>query len=137
MPLAITIAHDLIKLATKLRQTGEFKYAMPDMKSQVTLEYTKGEKTKINTILMSIQHTENYNEEEFKNYIINNIMKKIAKKYNIKYEIFPMEGSAVDYSVAHSSALFFFNKDGKLIDRITNLTVDNIAASIKKVMDIK
>ena len=64
-------------------------------------------------------------------------LKKIAKKYNIKYEIFPMEGSAVDYSVAHSSALFFFNKDGKLIDRITNLTVDNIAASIKKVMDIK
>jgi len=59
------------------------------------------------------------------------------KEYNVKYEIFPMEGSAVDYSVAHSSALFFFNKDGKLIDRITNLTVDNIAASIKKVMGIK
>ena len=48
-----------------------------------------------------------------------------------------MEGSAVDYSVAHSSALFFFNKDGKLVDRITNLTVDNMAASIKKVMGIK
>lgn len=64
-------------------------------------------------------------------------LQKITKTYNIKYEIFPMEGSAVDYSVAHSSALFFFNKDGKLVDRITNLTVDNMAASIKKVMDIK
>lgn len=64
-------------------------------------------------------------------------LQKITKTYNIKYEIFPMEGSAVDYSVAHSSALFFFNKDGKLVDRITNLTVDNIAASIKKVMGIK
>lgn len=64
-------------------------------------------------------------------------LQKITKTYNIKYEIFPMEGSAVDYSVAHSSALFFFNKDGKLVDRVTNLTVDNMAASIKKVMDIK
>lgn len=64
-------------------------------------------------------------------------LQKITKTYNIKYEIFPMEGSAVDYSVAHSSALFFFNKDGKLVDRITNLTVDNMAASIKKVMGIK
>lgn len=64
-------------------------------------------------------------------------LQKITKIYNIKYEIFPMEGSAVDYSVAHSSALFFFNKEGKLVDRITNLTVDNMAASIKKVMVIK
>lgn len=64
-------------------------------------------------------------------------LQKITKTYNIKYEIFPMEGSAVDYSVAHSSALFFFNKNGKLVDRITNLTVDNMAASIKKVMGIK
>lgn len=64
-------------------------------------------------------------------------LQKITKTYNIKYEIFPMEGSAVDYSVAHSSALFFFNEDGKLVDRITNLTVDNMAASIKKVMGIK
>lgn len=64
-------------------------------------------------------------------------LQKITKTYNIKYEIFPMEDSAVDYSVAHSSALFFFNKDGKLVDRITNLTVDNMAASIKKVMGIK
>lgn len=64
-------------------------------------------------------------------------LQKITKTYNIKYEIFPMEGSAVDYSVAHSSALFFFNKEGKLVDRITNLTVDNMAASIKKVMGIK
>ena len=64
-------------------------------------------------------------------------LQKITKTYNIKYEIFPMEGSAVDYSVAHSSALFFFNKDGKLVDRITNLTVDNMATSIKKVMGIK
>lgn len=83
MPLAITMSHDLVKLATKLRQVGEFKDAMPDMKSQVTLEYLEGQTTRINTMLMSIQHTENYNEKEFKDYIVNNIMIKIAKKYNL------------------------------------------------------
>ena len=42
MPLAIKMAQDLVKLATKLRKNGEFPYAMPDMKSQVTLEYVEG-----------------------------------------------------------------------------------------------
>ena len=83
MPLAITMAHDLVKLATQLRQEGKFRFAGPDMKSQVTLEYVEGEKTKIDTMLMSIQHTEDYNETEFKNFIQEEIMKKIAQKYDL------------------------------------------------------
>ncbi len=83
MPLAITMAHDLVKLATQLRESGEFLYAGPDMKSQVTLEYTEGETTKINTILMSIQHAEDYNEKEFKEFIKTKIMQKVAQKYNL------------------------------------------------------
>ncbi len=83
MPLAITMAHDLVKSATKLRQEGKFKYAGPDMKSQVTLEYIEGETTRIDTMLMSIQHKEDYDEKEFKNFIKNEIMIKIAQKYNL------------------------------------------------------
>ncbi len=83
MPLAITMAHDLVKLATKLRQEGKFISAGPDMKSQVTLEYVEGETTKVDTMLMSVQHTEDYNETAFKNFIKEEIMKKIAQKYNL------------------------------------------------------
>lgn len=83
MPLAITMAHDLIKLATNLREEGKFLFSGPDMKSQVTLEYVEGEKTKIDTILMSIQHTEDYQEEEFKKFIKNEIMIKVAEKYHL------------------------------------------------------
>lgn len=83
MPLAITMAHDLVKLATQLRQEGKFLYAGPDMKSQVTLEYIKGETTKVDTMLMSIQHTEDYDETQFKTFIKEEIMKKIAQKYNL------------------------------------------------------
>ena len=75
MPLAIVIAHNLVKLASKLRKNGEFKYARPDMKSQVTIDYTN-KKPEINTILMSVQHNPDYNEEEFKAYIKENIIEK-------------------------------------------------------------
>ena len=83
MPLAITMAHDLLKLATRLREEGKFPYAGPDMKSQVTLEYIEGESTRVDTMLMSIQHTEDYNEKEFKDFIQNEIMKKVAEKYHL------------------------------------------------------
>ena len=83
MPLAITMAHELVKLATKLRKSGDFKWAGPDMKSQVTLEYDDEEDTRIHTMLMSVQHKENYNEEEFKKYIKEEIMNKIAKEHNL------------------------------------------------------
>ncbi len=83
MPLAITMAHDLVKLATKLRKDGKFPEAGPDMKSQVTLEYVEGQKTKIDTMLMSVQHTKEYNETAFKEFIQNKIMKEIAQKYHL------------------------------------------------------
>ena len=64
MPLAITIAHELVKLATNLRRSSKFKWAGPDMKSQVTLDYTS-KKVKIDTILMSVQHSAEYEEQKF------------------------------------------------------------------------
>lgn len=86
MPLPISIAHDLIILATKLRKNGAFKYSRPDMKSQVTIDYTDKSSIKINNMLMSIQHDSNYNETEFKAFIKENIMDVIAKKYNMNMD---------------------------------------------------
>ena len=83
MPLAITMAHELVKLATTLRRNGDFKWAGPDMKSQVTLEYDYNRKATIHTMLMSIQHDENFDEKEFKKFIKEQIMDKIALKHNL------------------------------------------------------
>ena len=55
MPLPISIAHHLVRYATEKKDTGEFKSARPDMKAQVTIDYTEST-PKIDTILMSIQH---------------------------------------------------------------------------------
>ncbi len=83
MPLAISIAHQLVRVATEKRQAGEFKHARPDMKSQVTMDYTDPQNPKVDTILMSIQHDEDYNEAEFKDYIKNEIMYYVVSKYNM------------------------------------------------------
>ena len=88
MPLAISMAHELVKEATKQRKDGSFKNARPDMKSQVTIDYTN--EPKIDTILMSIQHDPDFNEEAFKAYIKEEIMDKVVEKYgmNKDYKVF-------------------------------------------------
>ncbi|TDV24084.1 methionine adenosyltransferase [Mycoplasmopsis mustelae] len=83
MPLAITIAHQLVKTAEELRINGDFKWAKADMKSQVTLDYTDLENVSVDTILLSIQHSEKYQEVEFKNYIKNKIILPTLAKFNL------------------------------------------------------
>ena len=92
MPLPIVIAHKLVRYATLLRRQGQFKGARPDMKSQVTIDYTN-EKPKIDTVLMSIQHDPDVDLDEFKKFVKENIMDTVIKSYgfdtNYKYLINP------------------------------------------------
>lgn len=83
MPLAITIAHKLVREATTQRKTGLFKHARADMKSQVTIDYTDPNNIRIDKILMSVQHDPETDLQEFKSYIHENIMKKVAKSFNL------------------------------------------------------
>ena len=93
MPLPISIAHKLVREATELRHKGLFPGSRPDMKSQVTIDYTDPHNIRIDTILMSVQHDEDINEEEFKRFIHQNIMQKVAKSFKLntdfKYLINP------------------------------------------------
>lgn len=83
MPLGIVMAHKLVRVATNLRKEGKFVGARPDMKSQVTIDYTNKNKPRIATILMSIQHDPNIKVREFKKYIKENIMIPVAKSFNM------------------------------------------------------
>ena len=83
MPLPISIAHKLMREATRLRKEGKFLGARPDMKSQVTIDYTDPNNIRIDTILMSVQHDEDINEESFKRYIHDEIMVKVAKSFGL------------------------------------------------------
>ena len=83
MPLPISIAHKLVRYATSLRKEGVFKGARPDMKSQVTIDYTDPKNIRIDTILMSVQHDEDVCLDEFKKFIEEKIMKVVAKSFNL------------------------------------------------------
>ena len=82
MPLPVVIAHKLVRYASMLRHEGLFKGARPDMKSQVTIDYTD-EKPRIDTILMSVQHDEDINLDEFKKFIHENIMQVVARSFSL------------------------------------------------------
>ena len=84
MPLAISIAHKLMRIATKLRKEGKFRWARPDMKSQVTIDYADPSNLKIDTCLVSIQHDGDYVESEFKDYIINEIILPTLKSFGFE-----------------------------------------------------
>lgn len=90
MPLPISMAHELVRYASELRHNGTFKHARPDMKSQVTIDYTDENNPKVDTILMSIQHDPDFNEEEFKTFIKEKIMKKVVRKHHMNedYKVF-------------------------------------------------
>ncbi len=90
MPLSISIAHHLVRYATEKRHAGEFKWARPDMKSQVTIDYTDRSHPRIDNILMSVQHDADFDEAFFKDYIRNVIMHDVVKKYqmNTDYNVF-------------------------------------------------
>ena len=90
MPLPISMAHELVRYASELRHNGTFKHARPDMKSQVTIDYTDENNPKVDTILMSIQHDPDFNEEEFKIFIKEKIMKEVVRKHHMNedYKVF-------------------------------------------------
>ena len=82
MPLPLSIAHKLVRTASSLRKSGDFKHSRPDMKSSVTIDYTDS-KPRIHTILMSCQHDPDFNEKDFKDYIKNKIMIPVAKSFGL------------------------------------------------------
>lgn len=90
MPLPISMAHELVRYASELRHNGTFKHARSDMKSQVTIDYTDENNPKVDTILMSIQHDPDFNEEEFKTFIKEKIMKEVVRKHHMNedYKVF-------------------------------------------------
>ncbi|HPD30686.1 MAG TPA: methionine adenosyltransferase [Phycisphaerae bacterium] len=58
MPLPIHLAHRLVERLTEARENGEIKWLRPDGKSQVTIAYDGGVPTRIDTVVISTQHTE-------------------------------------------------------------------------------
>ena len=74
MPYAISMAHKLARKLTEVRRNKEISYLRPDGKTQVTVEYENDKPKRIETILISTQHTENISIEELKREIIEKVV---------------------------------------------------------------
>ena len=83
MPLPISMAHKLVRLASSLRKEGKFHGSRPDMKSQVTIDCTNPDKPLIDTMLMSCQHNPDVDLVSFKKYIKENIMIPVARSFHM------------------------------------------------------
>ncbi len=56
MPLPITLAHAVAKQLAVARKSGQLKYLRPDGKSQITVEYHKGQPKRVHTVVVATQH---------------------------------------------------------------------------------
>ncbi len=80
MPLAITLAHDLLKRLSDARKIGEISYLRPDSKSQVTLEYDQNHNVvRVDTIVVSTQHDDNVSNQEIEKDIKEKIIDVVIK----------------------------------------------------------
>ncbi|MCK4648466.1 methionine adenosyltransferase [bacterium] len=57
MPLPIMLAHGLTRRLAQVRRAGILDYLGPDGKSQVTIEYRSGKPFRVDTVVLSTQHT--------------------------------------------------------------------------------
>jgi S-adenosylmethionine synthetase len=93
MPLPIQLAHQILDRLTLARKKSEVNWLRPDGKSQVTVEYENNKPKRIDTVVVSTQHTPEVEQEELREYIIEKIVKPLLPKKlvngNIVYHINP------------------------------------------------
>jgi S-adenosylmethionine synthetase len=78
MPLTISLSHKLTRSLTEARKSGELPWLRPDAKSQVTIEYADGKPKRIDTVVISTQHSPDVENEEIREAVVNQIIRKVV-----------------------------------------------------------
>ncbi len=74
MPLPIHLAHKLTRRLAEVRKNESLPWVRPDGKSQVTIEYNQGRPARIDTVLISTQHSPDINPDEIRKGVIEEVM---------------------------------------------------------------
>ncbi|AFA48071.1 methionine adenosyltransferase [Acetobacterium woodii] len=77
MPLPISLAHQLAKRLTDIRKGKVVDYLRPDGKTQVTVEYNDGIPTRIDTVVISTQHSSSVSSETIEKDMIEKVIKPV------------------------------------------------------------
>ena len=78
MPLPISLAHALAKKLTEVRKSGLLDYLRPDGKSQVTVEYVDGKPVRVDTVVVSTQHSDAVESEQIREDIIREVIRPVV-----------------------------------------------------------
>ena len=74
MPMPIYLAHKLTRRLSQVRKDGTLPWLRPDGKSQVTVEYRYGRPARVDTVLVSTQHTPEVSYEELRQAVIDHVI---------------------------------------------------------------
>ena len=78
MPLPISLAHKMAKKLTEVRKNGTLPYLRPDGKTQVTVEYIDGKPSRVDTVVVSSQHSAEVSLEQIRSDILEHVIKTIV-----------------------------------------------------------
>ncbi len=76
MPLPIMAAHALTRSLSEARRSGVLPFLRPDGKSQVSVEYEDGKPVRIDTVVVSSQHTPDVKSKTLQDGIIEEVIRK-------------------------------------------------------------
>lgn len=93
MPLPVALSHKILNRLSEARQNNEVSWLRPDSKSQVTVEYDGVTPVRIDTVVVSTQHSPDVSQEEIASFVKDTIIKPLLPaeldKGDIKYHINP------------------------------------------------
>lgn len=87
MPLPILLAHKIGLALDAARRSKSIPWLQPDGKSQVTVEYRNGKPERIDTIVVSNQHSPSVSSQEIRETIIEKVIKPVLPQEFVNGEI--------------------------------------------------
>jgi S-adenosylmethionine synthetase len=93
MPLPITLAHKLVQRLSQVRRQGIVDFFRPDGKSQVTVEYDGDRPVRVDTVVISTQHSDSVSNVDLQNAVRDEVIRKVVPAElmdkNTKFHINP------------------------------------------------
>ena len=81
MPLPIMMAHKIAMRLAEVRKKKILDWVRPDGKSQVTVEYKNGKPVRIDTVVVSTQHSPKVKNKKIRKEIIDKVISPVAKDW--------------------------------------------------------
>ena len=78
MPMPIVLAHKLCRRLSEVRKSNDLDFLRPDGKSQVTVEYDGKRPVRVNTVVISTQHSPAVSNRDLHDAIIEKVIKPVV-----------------------------------------------------------